>query len=299
MQSSMLTSPTNASTIHALLSESERSLAGGPHADRARRDAEELLLLALKRDLPSASRAWLIAHDKKTVAQDVMANLALLVKRRLGGEPIQYIAGETEFYRMPFLVNRDVLIPRPETEHLVEKVIELAPAFRRPRIVDVGTGSGAIAITLAHEWPDAEITAIEISEGALKLARSNAERLGLNDHVHFVQGDLLAPVGGEQFDIVVSNPPYVPERDRGSLSVEVRDYEPPQALFAGDDGLAIYRRLIPAAFSALVPGGYLVLEIGYGQSDSVGALLSAAGFVKVEFTADLQSIPRVVTARRP
>ena len=298
-QSFMQAAPQNAPTIRSLLSGVERALAGGPHPDRARRDAEELLLLALQRDVPGATRAWLIAHDKKAAAPNVAANLALLVKRRLAGEPIQYIAGETEFYRMPFFVNRDVLIPRPETEHLVEKVVTLAPVFRRPRIVDVGAGSGAIAIAVAHECPDAVVTATEISQAALELALRNAERLGYKDRIRFLQGDLLAPVAGHVFDLVVSNPPYIAERDRDSLSVEVRDFEPAQALFAGNDGLAVYHRLIPAAFTALVPGGYVALEIGYGQSEAVRDLLSISGFQNVEFTSDLQNIPRVVCARRP
>jgi release factor glutamine methyltransferase len=211
---------------------------------------------------------------------------------------MQYIAGEAEFYRMPFLVDGSVLIPRPETEHVVEKVVSLAPRFHRPRIIDLGTGSGAIAVSLAHECPDAVVTATEISEAALQLARRNAERLGLADRVRFLQGDLLAPVTGEQFDIVVSNPPYVPDGDRPGLSVEVREFEPAQALFAGEDGLAIHRRLIPAAFGALVPGGFVALEIGYGQKDSVAALLAEAKFVEIDFTADLQGIPRVASAQR-
>jgi release factor glutamine methyltransferase len=290
-------------TIRGLLAEAERALAAGPHPGshiaRARRDAEALLLLALRHDAPGANRAWLIAHHKRAVSAKVAATLSSLVVRRLAGEPIQYIGGEAEFYRMPFFVNRDVLIPRPETEHLVEKVVELAPLFRKPRILDMGTGSGAIAVSIRHEWPDAIVTATEISESALELARQNAARLGFAKHIRFLQGDLLDPVAGEQFDIVVSNPPYVPERDRAGLSVEVRDYEPAQALFAGEDGLAVFRQLIPAAFAALAPGGYLVLEIGFGQELPIGAMLAAARFTRIEFRVDLQGIPRVASAQRP
>ncbi len=222
-----------------------------------------------------------------------------LVERRAAGEPIQYITGETEFYRLPIQVNRDVLIPRPETELLVEKALELASLFRWPRVLDVGTGSGAIAVALAHEWPEAAVTATEISERALKLARHNAEHLELANRIRFLQGDLLAPVAGEEFDLVVSNPPYVADRDRESLSIEVRDFEPAQALFAGEDGMDVYRHLIPAAFGALVPGGFLLLEIGYDQAELVRALIQAAGFEQVEFTPDLQGILRVAIARRP
>jgi len=284
-------------SIHRLLDAAERVLAGGPHPDKARRDAEELLLLALGRDVPGANRAWLLAHHDEPALCTASA-LATLVDRRIAGEPLQYIAGETEFYRLPFFVDRSVLIPRPETEHVVERVLELGPAFAKPRIADVGTGSGAIAIAVAHERPEAVVAATEISGAALRLARRNAERHGLAKRVRFFEGDLLAPVAGEQFDIVVSNPPYVAERDRDSLPVEVRCFEPAEALFAGEDGLASYRRLIPAAQNALAPGGYVVLEIGFGQEEAVRALLADAGFTEIEFRADLQRIPRVASARR-
>jgi release factor glutamine methyltransferase len=291
--------PTDPGTIRALLAEAESSLAGGPHPERARRDAEALLLQILKRKDPDKNRAWLIAHEDEPLAPDAAAALRALVKRRRTGEPIQYITGETEFYGLNFRVNRDVLIPRPETEHLVEKAIALAADFVRPRIVDVGAGSGAIAVALAAKLPAAQMTATEISASALTVARENAKRNGVAERVRFLEGDLLAPVAGERFDLIVSNPPYVPEGDRDTLSVEVRDYEPAQALFAGADGLAIYRRLIPAAFAALVSGGFAVLEIGYGQQEPVGALLTGVGFNHVAFTADLQGIPRVAAARKP
>jgi release factor glutamine methyltransferase len=220
-----------------------------------------------------------------------------LVQRRLAGEPIQYITGETEFYGLPFHVAADVLIPRPETEHLVEKVIELAASLQSPRIVDVGTGSGAIAVALAHKFPNAQITAIDLSAPALAIAQENAKRNGVA--IRFLQGDLLTPVANEQFEIVVSNPPYVPDADRSTLSVEVRDHEPSLALFAGPDGLDIYRRLIPQAFARLVPGCFIALEIGYGQSSAIEALLTNSGFQTIEFLPDLQGIPRVASAQRP
>ncbi len=252
-----------------------------------------------KRKDPDKNCAWLIAHEDEPLAPDAAAVLRALAKRRRTGEPIQYITGETEFYGLNFRVNRDVLIPRPETEHLVEKAIALAAGFVRPRIVDVGAGSGAIAVALAAMLPAAQMTATEISASALTVARENAERNSVAERVRFLEGDLLAPVAGERFDLVVSNPPYVPEGDRDTLSVEVRDYEPEQALFAGADGLAIYRRLIPAAFSALVPGGFAVLEIGHGQQEVIHPLLAGAGFSGIEFTEDLQKIPRVAVARKP
>ncbi len=169
------------------------------------------------------------------------------------GEPIQYITGEAEFYGLAFRVTPDVLIPRPETEHLVEKVLVLSARFQSSRIVDVGTGSGAIAIALAHHLPNAAITAIDLTAGTLTIARQNAALNGVSHRISFLEGDLLGPVAGQHFDIVVSNPPYVPLADRNSLAVEVRDHEPSLALFAGDDGLDIYRRLIPSALLGSVP----------------------------------------------
>jgi release factor glutamine methyltransferase len=285
--------------IRALLADAGCSLAAGPHPKRARRDAETLLLHVLRKEAPAANLAWLIAHQDEPVAPDEATMLRALVERRLAGEPIQYITGETEFYGLAFCVNRDVLIPRPETEHLVEKAAGIASSFRAPRIVDVGTGSGAIAITLAVKLPTAQIFATDISTPALTVARHNAERHGVADRMQFLEGDLLAPVAGKQFDLIVSNPPYVSQTDRNSLSVEVRDFEPAQALFAGSDGLSIYRRLIPAAFNALVSGGFLALEIGHGQQAAIEKLLCDAGFKNAEFTPDLQGIPRVASAQRP
>ncbi|MGO8757393.1 MAG: peptide chain release factor N(5)-glutamine methyltransferase [Terracidiphilus sp.] len=295
----MQPTPSDRSKIRSLIADAESLLSAGPHPERARRDAETLLLYVLRRNGPERNLAWLIAHANARTMPNVGCEFRALVQRRLAGEPIQYIAGEAEFYGLAFEVNRDVLIPRPETEHVVEKVIELARAFDRPRIVDVGTGSGAIAIALAHALPFAWITATDISAAALAVAEANAARNCVADRVRFLEGDLLEPLAGEQFEIVVANPPYVAESDRNSLAVEVREYEPAQALFAGADGLAVYRRLIPAAFAALVPGGIAVLEIGCGQQGAVEALLASAGFGGIEFTADLQGIPRVAAGRRP
>jgi release factor glutamine methyltransferase len=269
----------------------EAQLQSGPHPERARRDAEALLLHIVRRN-----RASLLAHREEYLEPENADRFTALLTRRATGEPMQYIFGEAEFYGLPFRVTPDVLIPRPETEHLVEKVIELTAHLPQPRIIDVGTGSGAIAIALAHYLPIAQITAIDISAAALAIAEENAEQNKVA--IRFLSGDLLDAVTGESFDIVVANPPYVAANDRNSLSIEVRDYEPALALFAGDDGLAIYRRLVPAAFAALAPGGYVALEIGCGQTEAVQALLVGAAFHHVEFTPDLQGIPRVVSAQR-
>jgi release factor glutamine methyltransferase len=281
-------------TLREWFNRGEAQLLSGLHPDRARRDAETLLLHATGKN-----RAWLLTHLEDDFAGCTAIRYAGLLDRRQRGEPIQYITGEAEFYGLPFRVTSDVLVPRPETEHLVEKVIELAPLFSKPRIVDVGTGSGAIAIALAHERPNATVTAIDISESALAVARDNAERVGFADRIRFLQGDLLAPVIGEQFEFVVSNPPYVSIADRSSLAVEVRDHEPDVALFAGEDGLDIYCRFIPSAAAALIPGGYIALEIGHSQQPDIHRLLTIAGFKNIEFTSDLQGIPRVAVAQRP
>jgi release factor glutamine methyltransferase len=289
-------------------------LGSGPHPDRARRDAETLFL-----HLTGKNRAWLIAHGTDDFGGCTAIRYAGLLDRRLAGEPIQYIVGETEFFGLPFRVTPDVLIPRPETEHLVESALAVARTLRATsfprslgkgwdaensssqeqvaRIVDIGTGSGAIAVALAHSLPQANITAADLSPAALAIAEENARRNGVAECIRFLRGDLLEPVAAESFDLVVSNPPYVPETDRPSLSVEVREYEPALALFAGNDGLDVYRRLVPAAANVLSPGGYLVLEIGFGQADSVSALLKASGFRNIEGTPDLQGITRVLSAQ--
>lgn len=269
-------------------------LSAGPHPERARLDAETLLLHHLGKN-----RAWLMTHDDEEFAGCRAIGYAALLERRERGEPIQYITGECEFYGLPFRVTPDVLIPRPETEHLVEAAIERARAFERPRIVDIGAGSGAIAVALAHALPHAQVTTVDLSPKALAIAQENAVRNGVAERMRFLQSDLLDAVREEQFEMVVSNPPYVPEADRRSLALEVREHEPGTALFAGEDGLAIYRRLTPQAFSVLAPGGWIALEIGYGQRDVVSSLLSEAGFVDVDAMADLQGIPRVLSASRP
>jgi release factor glutamine methyltransferase len=268
-------------------------LTSGAHKDRARVDAELLLRHLLQKD-----RAWLIAHAADEIGSDHWEEYFALLERRHHGAPIQYILGEAEFYGLRFRVTPDVLIPRPETEHLVEQTIQLAAEFAEPRIVDVGAGSGAIAVALAVNLLNANITTVDVSPDALALARENAVRNRVEDRIRFLGGDLLEQAAGEQFDLVVSNPPYVPDADRASLSVEVREFEPGQALFAGKDGLDVYRRLIPAAYTALVPGGYIVLEIGYGQSEGVRALLAGGGFEGIHFLPDLQGISRVACGRR-
>ena len=258
----------------------------------AHMDAELLLMHAIQRP-----RAFLLANPDYVLSEDELQRFQRAVSRRELHEPIQYITGEVEFYGLSLCVDSRVLIPRPETEHLVESVLERAAMDNPLRIVDVGTGSGAIAIAIAVHRPLASITALDISSGALELAAHNAKHHGLTDQIRFLASDLLLEVEMEQFDIVVSNPPYVANGEGPALSKQVREHEPAVALFAGSSGREIYERIIPQAKSVLKPGGWLALEIGFGQKDSLARLL--ADWSEVSFIDDLQGIPRVVCARLP
>jgi release factor glutamine methyltransferase len=255
----------------------------------ARRDAELLLLRTLGRD-----RAWLLTHRGAEMAEEQQAQFEAWVARRARQEPVQYLLGEQEFYGLAFKVTPAVLIPRPETEHLVEETLRRVARDSPLRICDVGTGSGAIAVALAHALPRAQVTALDVSKAALDVARENAVRQVVADRLRFVESDLLSAVAGEQFDVVVANPPYVAEGEE--LEPQVREWEPHTALFAGRSGLEVYERLIPQANAALAPGGWLLLEIGHDQREALAGLL--AGWDEVEFIKDLQGIPRVAIGRR-
>jgi release factor glutamine methyltransferase len=255
-----------------------------------RRDAELILAHVLGCD-PTA----LLTHPERPLSAKEADGFESLLKRRLANEPVQYLTGEQEFYGLLFEVSPDVLIPRPETEHLVEAVLERFDREANPRIVDVGTGSGAIAVAIAHALPRSQVTAVDSSPEALVVARSNAERHGVMDRMSFLQSDLLAAAERTQFDVVVSNPPYV--ADGEVLEPQVAHYEPHSALYAGPTGLEIYERLIPQARAVLKPRGWLMMEIGYGQQAVLEALLG--GWSEVSFVPDLQGIPRVVQAQKP
>lgn len=259
------------------------------HLPNGRRDAELLLLRAAERD-----RAWILTHADAELTPQQITQFESWIARRARHEPVQYILGETEFFGLTFQVTPVVLIPRPETEHLVEAAIERVPRDAQVRICDVGTGSGCIAASLAHALTGAAVTAVDISAGALQVARRNAERHGVAERVRWVESDLLLAVAGERFDMVVANPPYV--RNAEILEEQVREYEPHAALFAGPTGVEAYERLIPQAREVLVPGGWLLMEIGQGQRDAVAGLL--AGWDAVRFNDDLQGIPRIAIARR-
>jgi release factor glutamine methyltransferase len=272
----------------ALRSAAERLERHG--VSNARLTAEVMLAHVL-----SVERAYLYAHDDRALTESESQQLDSALYDRVGGVPLQYIVGRQEFYGRYFHVTRDVLIPRPETEYIVEAVIEgtRGQTSRPLRIFDVGTGSGCIAVTLALEIAGAEVFASDISEPALRVARGNA--LSLKARVGFVCMDLLDAVSG-RFDFIVSNPPYVRPSEVHWLQREVRDYEPHVALFSPEEELAIYRRLVTGAAARLRAGGCLMMEIGLGMEDGVLGLFGAR-WEKLPTKTDLQGIPRTIVAR--
>ena len=283
------------------------------HVPSPRLNAELLLMFTLGCD-----RAYLHAHPERPLTEEEDARYDYALAQRSTGRPTQYITGHQEFWGMDFLVTPAVLIPRPETEHLIETVLRLAgspiadagnaqnhrghrgtqgkPALS-VHIADVGTGSGCIALALAKELPQAEIHATDTSPEALEVARANAARHQLSSRIHFHEADLLADLGAQRFEFVVSNPPYVGDSEEDQVQLEVRKFEPRSAVFAGPTGLEVIERLIPQARAALCPGGWLVMEISGSICEGVRRLLS--GWNDVQITPDLQGIPRVAAAKKP
>jgi len=268
-----------------------------------RREAETLLAHLLFRDRP-----WLIAHADTELSPTLHPIYRALVARRAAKEPIQYLTGQQEFYGLNLRVTRDTLIPRPETELLVEAVLDWIaahPDLRYPHILDIGTGTGAIALALASKLPSASITATDLYPAPLAIAEHNAARLNLTHRIAFVQSDLLAsPIiqSFAPFDIIVSNPPYVSLYEAATMPDEVLKHEPHTALFAGPQGLDIYRRLLPAAHAALKPEGLLALEFGFGQLDALKTLFEKptnGPWQDLHFLNDYAQIPRIALATRP
>lgn len=280
-------------TIHALVSEArDRLRRAGIPADEAQLDArlfaEHALGWTTEQFLTGAAA---IPPDGFETRFEAM------VARRTAREPYAYIVGSQEFWGLSFEVTPAVLIPRPETEAIVEAVLALVDRAAAARIADVGTGSGCLAVAIARERPGSAIVATDTSDAALNVARRNADRHGIADRIDFCRTDLLNGVAGP-LDVVVSNPPYVREGDRADIQPEVR-WEPSAALFAGKDGLDVIRRLLPQAASRLTPGGTLMFEIGFGQAEAVAELISAApGLTMCGLRNDLQGIPRVAVAKR-
>ncbi len=277
--------------------------------------AELLLQHALERD-----RAWIYGHPEEEVTESAAENFFRMVEKRAGGTPTQYLTGKQEFWGIEFTVGPGVLIPRPETEHVVEVALERLKPKRQPqksdlslrrervgrtlRLVDVGTGSACLAVALAREVPQARLWATEISRAALAIAWHNAVRYDLEDRITFFEASLLTPflIGGEAenaapFDLIVSNPPYVALSEFEDLPRELREHEPREALLAGEAGLEFYRPLIRQAEKVLAPAGALVLEVGAGQAPEVRALLGE-GWCDISVANDLAGIQRVVSAVR-
>ena len=266
--------------------------------DHERRTAGLLLCHLLGID-----RTHLLTRSDEQIDEAHYREYLLLIERRAAGEPVQYLTGHQEFYGLDFLVTPDVLIPRPETEFLIEQVIRLLRGQKQdsPLIVDIGTGSGCIAVTLARELPGSRVIATDSSAAALDIARKNAARLEAINRIQFLEGDLMSPLAQGGFegavDILASNPPYVDQDGREGLQREVRDWEPHTALFGGIDGLDFYRRLLDEGTKYVKKGGYLVVEIGYGQLDPITNMTKGSRWELVEVSTDLQDIPRVLTFR--
>jgi release factor glutamine methyltransferase len=260
-----------------------------------RMNAEVLLMFVL-----GLNRAYLYAHPERELTGEEESRYDEVLAQRATGMPSQYITGHQEFWGLDFIVSPAVLIPRPETEHLVETVLELARDVPHPKIVDVGTGSGCIALALAHELKGAEVYAVDLSPEALEIAHANAVRLQLERSVRFMRSNVLeALVKTSDFDYVVSNPPYVGFDEADKVQRSVRDFEPRMAVFAGEQGLDVIGPLVQQALQVLKPGGWLAMEIGYSMRDAVLNLLSPTMWEDVRVVPDLQGIPRVIAARKP
>jgi release factor glutamine methyltransferase len=257
--------------------------------DAPRLAAEVLLAFTLKTD-----RVRLYVDLDRPLSREELTSYRALIERRCAGEPTQYLTGTREFYNRPFRVDPRVLIPRPETELLVEAVLRGLPKDQAARVLDLCTGSGCIAVTLAAEHPLAHVTAVELSPEALALARENARTLGVTERIQFFEGDLFGPVPPEErFTCIVSNPPYIASAELAGLSREVLK-EPRLALDGGADGLELIRRIVAGSPSFLVPGGTVALEIGEGQGPAVAALMTSAGYKSVRVEKDLARLDRLV-----
>jgi release factor glutamine methyltransferase len=260
----------------------------GERIDRV--DARVLLAHAL-----ACSPAWLFAHGDDVIDPSALQRFEALLQRRIRGEPVAYLTGHRAFWTFDLNVSPQTLIPRPETELLVELALAHASMEDGLRMADLGTGSGAIALALAQERPQSEVVAVDVSEGALEVARANAAALSLAN-VEFRQGDWLQPLAGERFDVIASNPPYIAE---GDPHLDALRYEPEPALSSGQDGLDAIRTITGAAPAHLRPGGWLLLEHGWDQGEAVGRLLHDTGFDSVQTHRDLEGRDRVTSGRWP
>jgi release factor glutamine methyltransferase len=261
-----------------------------------RREASNLLEYVLARD-----RTFIISHPEQLLTQEQLRMFREYVERRAAGEPPQYITAHQQFFGLDFEVGRGVLIPRPETELLVETALKLLQNFTAgATISDVGTGSGCIAITLLHELPNASAVAVDISPTALEVARRNASRHSVSERLTLVRSNCFSELSPHDFsfDLIASNPPYVSDLELRGLQREVRDYEPREALAGGPDGLAVIRRLLVESRQFLKDGGYLLMEIGFNQAEAVKRLIDPGSWKLCEIQQDLQGIPRVVVLQK-
>ena len=257
-----------------------------------RREAASLLAFALGRD-----RTFLVAHTEYLLSDEEATLYLRILDRRASREPLQYITGRQEFWGLEFFVTPDVLIPRPETEILVEEAVRLLQQIEDPRFCDAATGSGCVAIAILHSVPSATAVATDISAAALAVAEQNARKHDAADRLEFVRTDVLDGVPG-MFDLIVSNPPYIPDAQIETLEPEVRDHEPRLALSGGEDGLVVVNRVIESSAEILRPGASLLVEIGFDQSETVRELFTHEIWQSVEFLPDLQGIPRIAKAIR-
>lgn len=242
-------------------------------------------------------RAWLLGHPEAILEPGLHGAYTSMLQRRLQGEPLAYILGEREFYGLKLKVTPATLIPRPETELLVELALQRMPEGQPLRVLDLGTGSGAIALSIAHHRPQSAVAAVDASAAALAVARENAVRLGVRN-VNFLHGEWYAPLGAQRFDLIVSNPPYVAQNDPHLKQGDLR-FEPASALASGPDGLNDIRCIVQGAAAHLEPGGWLLLEHGYDQAAAVRALLCGAGLAEEFSACDLAGIERASGARLP
>ena len=256
-----------------------------------RREASSLLGLALEKD-----KTFLIAHSEYELSEKESENFQNLLNRRAAREPLQYIRGRQEFYGLDFVVTPDVLIPRPETELIVEAAIEILKIKENPRFCEIGTGSGCISISILHAVKNAGAIGADISEGALKIAKLNAEKNDVAGRLNLINSDVFENFEDEKFDLIVSNPPYISLRDFENLQKEVKDFEPREALTDDKNGLSIVEKIISDAPKFLKTNCYLLMEIGFDQSERVKAMFDKNIWQAVEFLSDLQSIPRTVKA---
>lgn len=277
-------------TYQALLHEGAEALLN--YSDTPRLDCEVLLAHLLGKE-----RVWLAVHLKEETDKNTEEAYRALIERRKSGEPVAYIIGSREFMGLNFSVGEGVLIPRPDTETLVEAVMEM-PLPENVRIIDLCTGSGAIAISLAHYIKGSEVLAVDFSDICVKTARKNAETNGVAERTQVIKADIMTDFfDGDKFDVLVSNPPYIKTEVLDSLMTDVRDFEPTSALDGGDDGLIFYRRIAGLLPALLKKGGFLALEVGHDQAEDVAKILAAAGCTEIDFHTDLTGIRRVVVGR--